>query len=157
MIEILILQALARQALADYTQAISALQQALALAESEGYVRVFLDEGRPMAALLRRAASSGVAEVYIGRLLTAFETTRPRGQFHPSPPIDAQPLVEPLSPREIEVMQLIAVGDSNHEIAQRLFISVHTVKKHVTNIFGKLGVTSRTQAVARARELGLVE
>ena len=108
-----------------------------------------------MAALLRRAAAAGVASDYVARLVAACDTA-PTTDLKPET-LKSETLIEPLSPRELEVIQLIATGASNPEISQELFISVNTVKKHITNIFGKLGATSRTQAVARARQLGLVK
>ncbi len=154
-IEILALQALALQAAGDRAGAFAALDRALTLAEPEGYVRTFVDEGPPMAALLsqileaqrkgRHALSQGMAGHYASRLLTAFRE-----------PAAVSPLVEPLTPRELEVLRLIAYGLKNQEIADRLVISVATVKRHITNIYGKLGVGRRVQAVARAQELGLL-
>jgi LuxR family maltose regulon positive regulatory protein len=154
-IEILVLQALALDARGETQAALDVLQRALVLAEPEGYVRTFADEGRPMTALLRQAAASGVASGYIAKLVAACGTT-PATDLKPAT-LKPDTLIEPLSPRELEVIQLVATGASNPDISQQLFISVNTVKKHITNIFGKLGVTSRTQAVARARQLGLVE
>jgi LuxR family maltose regulon positive regulatory protein len=151
-IEALILQALAHRVQGDTSQAIAALDRSLVLAEPEGYVRIFLDEGAPMAALLRQSQAYSTAPQYGGRLLSLFN--KGYQEMSSSPPV--QQVIEPLTPRQIEVLQLIAAGDSNPEIAQKLFIAVNTVKKHITNIFGKLGVTSRTQAVARARELELL-
>jgi LuxR family maltose regulon positive regulatory protein len=144
-IEILVLQALARQACGDTAGALATLKRALVLGEPEGYVRSFVDESTPMATLLRRALSQGIAPHYVSRLLAAFEE-----------PAVAQPLVELLTPRELEVLRLIAAGLRNQEIADQLIISVATVKRHITNIYGKLGVSHRTQAVARAQELDLV-
>jgi LuxR family maltose regulon positive regulatory protein len=149
-IEMLVLQALALDARGETEPAMGVLRRALALAEPEGYIRIFADEGRPMAALLRRAAASGVTPDYAAKLAAACDVA-------PTPGLKPETLIEPLSPRELEVIQLIATGTSNPEISRKLFISVNTVKKHITNIFGKLGVTSRTQAVARARQLRLVE
>ena len=144
-IEILALQALARQACGDAAGALAALQRALVLGEPEGYVRSFVDESTPMATLLRRALSRGMAPHYVRRLLAAF-----------AEPTVEQPLIEPLTRRELEVLRLIAAGLRNQEIADQLVISLATVKRHITNIYGKLGVSHRTQAVARAQELDLV-
>jgi LuxR family maltose regulon positive regulatory protein len=130
------------------------LGRALSLGEPEGYVRTFVDEDAPMAALLRQAVSRGIARHYAGELLAAFE---PGIGDIPLPPQPSAPLLaEPLSEREIEVLQLIAAGLSNREIAQKLFIAVGTVKTHINNLYGKLEVHSRTQAIARARELRLL-
>jgi LuxR family maltose regulon positive regulatory protein len=152
-IEVLILQAMALQALDDTDQALATLQQALTLAEPEGHVRVFVDEGTPMARLLYEAAARGIAPDYIGKLLAAFEA--PEYGDRGVPP-HTQPLIEPLSERELEVLQLIAEGLSNRQIAQSLFISPNTVRVHTSNIYGKLGVSSRTQAVAKAKGLGIL-
>jgi len=161
-IEILLLQALAHAALGDIPSALAPLERALTLAEPEGYVRLFADERAPMACLLTEAAARGIKPDYIPRLLAAFEAGEPKGEPNPPPPVSptpapsAQPLIEPLSEREIEVLHLIAQGLSNRAIADRLFIALSTVKGHNRVIFGKLQVQRRTEAVARARELGLL-
>jgi LuxR family maltose regulon positive regulatory protein len=163
------LQALAHAALGDTSLAFAALERALSLAESEGYVRVFVDEGEPMESLVAeyrlQMARRGRGEfetliAYVDRLLVAFsgdgpstEGDRPdRSLAVTHPPL----WVEALSEREQEVLRLIAEGYSNQEIADRLVIAVSTVKTHVNRVFGKLGVESRTQAVARARKLNLL-
>jgi LuxR family maltose regulon positive regulatory protein len=154
LIEILILQALAHQAGGDIARALSKLKPALALAEPEGYVRTFVDEGEPMARLLYEAASQGIAPKYAGQLLAAFEEAKtatdvPESRLH-------QPeMIEALSEREVQVLHLLAEGLSNREIAERLFVSLSTVKGHTANIYGKLAVNNRTQAVVKARLLGL--
>ena len=111
-----------------------------------------------MAHLLREAAARGVMPDYAHKLLAAFEAEGHKGEdrsyLPPAPP--AQPLIEPLSQRELEVLQLIAEGLTNPEIASRLFLSVHTIKVHAHNIYGKLGVHNRTQAVTKARALGIL-
>ncbi len=155
-VEILVLQALAFQAQGRRDQALEVLQRALTLAEPEGYVRIFLDEGQPMARLLYAAAASGIAAAYAGQLLAEFTAEEP-GLSPALAHVSAEILVEPLSKREREVMALIAVGQSNAEIAQSLFISVGTVKNHAKNIYSKLNVHSRAQAIARARELDLLD
>ena len=149
-IEILVLQALAYQAQNRLADALKTLERALVLAEPEGYIRVFLDEGQPMARLLYKAAERQISPEYTGRLLAAFPAREPiqRRQVQ---------MVDPLSEREMEVMQLIAGGDTNAEIAQALYITVGTVKNHVKNVYSKLNVHSRAQAIARARDLGLIE
>jgi LuxR family maltose regulon positive regulatory protein len=155
-IEILALQALAHNAMSDITQAEAALQRALALAEPEGFVRTFLDEGPPMARLLYEALSRGMAADYARRLLAAFPVAETH-QVEPFERESAQPdLIEPLSERELEVLGLIAEGLTNPEIAARLFLSLNTVKAHTRNIYGKLGVHNRTEAAARARALGVL-
>lgn len=147
-IKILALQALGYEARGDEARAVVALERSLKLAEPEGYVRTFLDEGTPMAALLRRAMANGVLPGYASRLLEAFGSPTER------PP--AGPLSEPLSERELEVLRLVAAGMSNAEISRTLFVALSTVKKHINNVYRKLGVNSRTRAVARARELNLL-
>lgn len=151
-IEILALQALALQGQGDILPAVTALERALSLAEPEGYVRVFVDEGPSMAPLLYEAAARGIAPQYTGRLLAALPAAEPASKFQKLP----VEMVEPLSERELEVLQLIAEGLSNQEVAQRLFITLGTVKWHTSNIYGKLGVKNRTQAVAQARALGIL-
>lgn len=162
-IEMFILRALALQALGNLHGAVDVLEQALLLAEPEGYIRVFVDEGTPLADLLRLAHTRRSAAGYVERLLSAY-TSENTDQHAPSaameppstPSSELLPLVEPLSNREVEVLRLIATGKSNAEIAHMLVIAVSTVKTHTNTIFGKLGVSSRTQAVARARELYLL-
>ena len=150
-IEILILQALAFQTLGRIEQALTALERAISIAEPGGYVRIFVAKGALMAKLLQKAAAHGVAAGYVSKLLAAFGKAAPPLLPHPSPP-----LIEPLSKRELEVLRLVAAGLSNREIAAELFLAVGTVKKYTSNIYGKLNVRQRTQAVARARELGLL-
>ena len=147
---ILLLQALAFQMMGDGDQALAALERALSLAEPEGYVRTFIDEGEPMARLLRRALAKGIAPSYVRKLLAACSESAPAA------PSVTQGLVEPLTERELEVLHQLAAGLSNQEIARELVIALSTVKSHVNHIYGKLGVKSRTQAVARAHELDLV-
>jgi LuxR family maltose regulon positive regulatory protein len=148
-IEGLILLAVAQSKL-DILQAIQSLQQALTLAEPEGYIRSFVDGGEALVDLLRRVAAQERAPDYIHKLLRAFT------RKEEAPALGSQPLVEPLSERELEVLRLIASGRSNQEIAQALMIGVSTVKWHINNIYSKLGVRSRTQALVRARELNLL-
>jgi LuxR family maltose regulon positive regulatory protein len=146
LIEILILQSITASAQNRANEALSALEQALSLAEPEGFVRIFVDEGKPLIELLRGAVVQGIQVSYALHLLHAF------GEVAAIP----QPLIVPLSERELEILRRIAAGYSNQEIAQDLVIAVSTVKKHVNNVYGKLGVGSRTRAVAKARELGLL-
>ncbi|MCB0211464.1 MAG: AAA family ATPase [Anaerolineae bacterium] len=146
LIEILILQAITFTARKRSREALSALMQALDLAEPEAFVRIFLDEGRPMIDLLRQAVAQGVHTTYTLPLLNALgEATTA-----------AQPLVEPLSEREMEVLRRVAAGYSNKEIAEELIVTISTVKRHISNIYGKLEAGSRTQAVVKARELKLL-
>jgi LuxR family maltose regulon positive regulatory protein len=163
-LEILILKALTYQDQRNPAPALVALASALELAEPEGYIRTFVDEGPAMAALLRKRRATQSRETdYVDRLLEAFEHGEApiepasshdhhRSVSQPMP----QPLIEPLSEREREVLELMATGASNQEIAETLIIAVNTVKRHARNIFDKLGVENRTQAVARARALGLL-
>ena len=186
-IEALTLQACVLKTLGDQEAALNVLIKALALAEPEGFVRVFVDEGKAMKSLIadcRLMIENGSATLderlnllpYIDRLLTAFPSIAPQttpleseipqgrdavqNQQHLHRAADAVPvspiLVEPLTPRELEILHLIAAGDSNRMIAEKLVITVSAVKKHTSNIFGKLNVNSRTQAVARARQIGLL-
>ena len=152
-IEILVLQALALAAAGDIPTALKSLARALTLAEPEGYVRIFVDEGRPMAALLSDAAARGMMPDYTGKLLAAFGP-----QILPPDADPAQPVseVDPLSARELELLRLVAQGLSNQEIGERLFLALDTVKGHNRRIYAKLQVQRRTEAVARARELGLI-
>jgi LuxR family maltose regulon positive regulatory protein len=155
-IEILVLQALAHEAQGDSSTALVPLERALSLAEPEGYVRIFVDEGLPMARLLYEALSQGVESDYIRRLLAAFPVAESE-QTASSPMRGSKSeLVEPLSERELEVLQLIAEGLTNQEVATRLYLSLHTVKVHARNIFTKLAVKNRAQAVARGRALGIL-
>jgi LuxR family maltose regulon positive regulatory protein len=158
LIEILALQALALWAGQEKERAVRILAGALALAEPEGYVRTFVDEGPEMAELLSEALEARqrgrldppVPPYYLRKLLAATERDA-TGRARP-----ATDLPEPLSERELEVLALIAAGKSNRRIATELFVSVGTVKTHLNNAYRKLGVHSRTQAVARARELNLI-
>jgi LuxR family maltose regulon positive regulatory protein len=154
-IEILLLQALAYHAQGDLPAALLALQHALALAEPQGYVRMFLDEGLRMMQLLREASAREIIPEYTDKLLTAFEAEPWRSEDKPdlSHP---QPLITLLSERELDVLHLIALGLSNQEIGRRLFLALDTVKGHNRRIFNKLQVQRRTEAIARARELGLI-
>ena len=154
-IEILVLQALANHLQGDIPAALKPLQQALTLAEPEGYVRMFVDEGSPMAQLLLEADSRGIMPDYTGKLLAAFEAEKRKGEDKPDLP-PGQPLIDPLSQRELKILQLIAQGLSNREIGERLFLALDTIKGNNRKIFDKLQVQSRTEAIARARELGLL-
>jgi LuxR family maltose regulon positive regulatory protein len=150
LIETLVLRALAFQGKNDFAQALVSLEQALHLAQPEGYIRVFVNEGGLMAELLRRAGTLGIEAQFVARLLSEFE------QITESLDEAFQPLIEPLSNRELEVLHLLGDGLSNSEIANKLTITVGTVKAHTASIYRKLNVNSRTRAVARARELNLL-
>ena len=157
------LEVLAHHAAGDRTAALRALAEALALGAPEGYVRVFLDEGAPVGALLRELAGGrrleqlgvrAVPRTFLSGLIEAFDR---HGAGARSPQRGAVPgMAAPLSTREHEVLTLMASGLPNRAIAEKLFITVDTVKRHVTHVFEKLGVANRTQAVARGRELGLL-
>lgn len=149
-IELLILKALAHRVKGDIPQALKSLERALSLAQPEGYVRLFLDEGAPMAELLRHAGSHGIAPKYVAKLLSEFN--KDAG----ATPAAQQPLIEPLTERELEVLCLMADGLTNQLIAKKLVVAMGTVKAHTASLYRKLDVTNRTQAVARARELGLL-
>ncbi|MBW2367169.1 MAG: hypothetical protein JRH15_04720 [Deltaproteobacteria bacterium] len=152
LIQIYILKALAKQACREKTAAVSELEKALDLAEPGGFIRLFLDEGPPMLTLLKRAGSQGIQLDYIGRLLKQFGGVGEKIEKKNAPP----QLIEPLTDRELQILRLVAVGLSNNDIANELFLAVGTVKKHLYNIFGKLDANNRTQAVARARELAIL-
>jgi LuxR family maltose regulon positive regulatory protein len=150
LIEILVLQAGALQAEGKDDQALSTLGRALFLAEPEGYVRTFFDEGEPVVRLLRQALTQGIAPHYVSKLLADF------GESAQATPPAAQALIEPLTERELEVLHLIATGLSNREIAQELVVAVSTVKTHINHIYGKLDVKSRIKAVTKAQALDLL-
>jgi LuxR family maltose regulon positive regulatory protein len=157
----MVLQAVAHHAHGEKDKAAQLLGEALALAKPGGFMRIFVDEGAPMAQLLSEAAAHGIMRDYVVKLLTAFQDTKDdegplRATELSSSVIRPSSLVEPLSQRELKILHLIAQGLSNHEISERLFLALSTVKGHNRNIFDKLQVQSRTEAVARARELGLL-
>jgi LuxR family transcriptional regulator, maltose regulon positive regulatory protein len=163
-IEIGALRALALAACGDQDAALDAVARALTLGCPQGYVRVFADESAPMAALLarlvtaqqdQRAPDRGIDAGYLAALLRACgqgDAVPPRKRADAAPP----GMTEPLTGRELEVLRLIAAGRSNQRIARELFVSLDTVKKHVTHVLGKLGAANRTEAAARARQLGLI-
>jgi LuxR family maltose regulon positive regulatory protein len=176
-IELLLLQALVCQAQNDNVAALAWLQRSLTLAEPEGYIRTFVDEGEPLRQLLAKCAAHLTQQAgadrrlhdrllpYLQRLLAAFPAARqdsgqivweaPKGAPR-HPPLATRHLIEPLTEREVAVLHLIVAGLSNREIAEQLIIAEGTVKKYTHNIFGKLGVQRRAQAIARAAELGLL-
>ena len=147
-IEILMLRSLAQQALGDVPAALACLERAVTLGEPEGYVRVFVNEGPPMASLLGMAAKRGIARNYVRRLLAAAS-----GTGHERPV--KQALIEPLSERELDVLRLLGTELDGPAIARELSVSLNTMRTHTKNIYAKLGVTSRRAAVRRAEELDL--
>ncbi|MFN2284532.1 MAG: LuxR C-terminal-related transcriptional regulator, partial [Anaerolineae bacterium] len=155
-IECLALLALAQSVQSQPQAALSTLQRALVLATPEGYIRLFVDMGQPMQTLLRRLnTNSSDLNTYVESLLAAFSRTQPG--IAPKPTTyTPQPLIEPLSERELELLHLIATGMTNRAIAKKLVVSVNTVKTHAHNIYSKLGVGNRTEAVAKARALDLI-
>jgi LuxR family maltose regulon positive regulatory protein len=163
-LKVMVLQAVALYTNGEKDKAVQLLFDALALAEPGGLIRIVVDEGTLMPQLLTEAATHGMMPDYIGTLLAAFEADKPakpksedKSYLPPAAPAaSAQPLIEPLSQRELEILQLITRGLSNHEISERLFLALSTVKGHNRIIFGKLQVQRRTEAVARAQELGLL-
>jgi LuxR family maltose regulon positive regulatory protein len=157
-IESWVLRALALQAQGNEDQALSTLERALTLGEPEGYVRTFIDEGPQMGQLLRRAVVQGISVDYAGRLLGALEEEATVAATPPAISEGARPpLVEPLSPRETEVLRLLTTHLSHAEMAEELVVSVNTVRSHIKSIYGKLDVHSRMEAVKRARKLSLLD
>jgi len=154
LLEAFILQALVWHKRGDFPKAVDRLQDALARAEPEGYIRIFMDFDEPMRALLKTATSS-INDLtlvsYARKLLAAF------GDEPGRPQLKEQPIIAPLSERELEVLRLVAAGRSNQEIANELVIALGTVKRHIFNIYNKLDVKNRTECVARARVLHLLD
>ncbi len=171
-LKVMVLQAVALHTHGEEDQATQLLDETLALAEPGGFVRLFIDKGLPMAELLGRIAKraeGGRMKIYIHKLLLAFETNEGgsmsnesginpiSSSLHPSrEALIPQPLVEPLSQRELEILQLLAQGLSNREISERLFLALDTVKGHNRRIYGKLQVQRRTEAIAKARSLHIL-
>ncbi|MEZ4711263.1 MAG: LuxR C-terminal-related transcriptional regulator [Caldilineaceae bacterium] len=154
-IEILLLLALVDEAREDVAAALVPLERALTLAEPEGYVRIFLDEGPAMAGLLEAAAKQGIAPHYLQQLLAAFGQTDGRIPIK-QPVVTQQPaIIEPLSDRELDVLRLLSTELSGPEIARELMVSLNTMRTHTKNIYSKLGVNNRRAAVRRAEELDM--
>ncbi len=157
-LKVLALQALALHAKGREDEALRLLVETMELAEGGGFIRLFLDEGAPMAKLLSVAAARGMMPAYAGRLLTAFAAEKQvrESALAESASSLSPALTEPLSRRELEVLRLLAEGLSNQEIGERLFLALDTIKGHNRRIFEKLEVKRRTEAIARGRELGLL-
>jgi LuxR family transcriptional regulator, maltose regulon positive regulatory protein len=155
LLNILVLLAVALHAHGETDRAVQQLGIALKMAEPGGFIRTFIDEGKPMQRLLFEAAALGIMPDYTSQLLAVFDSRDNLPELKAAPR-EAQPLIEPLSSREMEVLRLISLGLSNREISERLFLALSTVKGHSRIIFDKLQVERRTEAVARARELGLL-
>jgi LuxR family maltose regulon positive regulatory protein len=148
-LEARILEALAYETAGDREAALDALRQAVEIGAPGGFVQVFVDAGDPLATLLRELVAQGLGGPHAVRLIAAFR----------SPPgLDVRDggLVEPLTPREVEILRLVAAGMRNLEIADCLVISIATVKRHIANAYGKLGVGHRTEAVAKMADLDLL-
>jgi LuxR family maltose regulon positive regulatory protein len=155
LIHLLALQAIALDVSGDRIQARSSIREALALGEPESYIWTWLNIGPEIAPLLRDAkADSDTPQKLLPYLDTLLETCQT--EFGESTQSQPSELVDPLTPRELEIMRLISKGHSNPEIASVLVVTINTIKKHTSNIYGKLGVRSRTQAIARARKLNLL-
>ncbi len=148
-IEVVVLQALVHQTRGNLEAAVATLEKALTLSESEGYVRLYLDEGPALAALLRAASKSGIAPGYVRRLLAAFAMDAEGQPGQPG-------AVDPLSARELDVLRLLGTDLEGPEIARALYVTLNTLRTHTRNIYAKLGVNNRRTAVRKAGELGLL-
>jgi LuxR family maltose regulon positive regulatory protein len=153
-IEIEILRALCYQKQDNRKKALASLQAALSLAKPGGYVRIFVDEGEAMRRLLILAAARGIEAAYSGQLLAAYTAEKIEGADPTSP--DQSGMAEPLSARELQVLKLLASSLTSTEIGQELFITANTARFHIKNIYSKLDVHRRSEAVARARALELI-
>jgi LuxR family maltose regulon positive regulatory protein len=151
-----ILVALAFSAQGDLNRALAHLEKALAIGEPEDFIRIFIDEGDKMAQLLYQALQAKIAPEYVQRIMNSFAIDESYPSAAGKSSTRQSSLIEPLSEREIEVLELIAKGLTNQVIADRLVLSLHTVKAHTRNIYGKLDVHNRTQAADRARSLGIL-
>jgi LuxR family maltose regulon positive regulatory protein len=153
-VELLILQGIALQAQGEIGLAMAALKRALSLAEPEGYVRIFIDEGEAMEKLLRQATARGFAVGYVGKLLAALDEETIGSQRRSG--VIPKFMVEPLSERELQVLRLLTTHLSSTDIAGELIISVNTVRSHIKHIYSKLNVHNRREAIIRAKELDLI-
>jgi len=161
LIEIMMLKALGLQSLGKMEQAWDSLAESLALAEPQGYARIFLDEGLPMQQMIAKwlsAADANSLRKYASQILIQFESepNPAAAKSEKTSLASEQLLIEPLSRRELEVLELIALGKTNQEVAQQLVVSRGTIKAHAASIYRKLDVSNRTEAVARARLLGIL-
>ena len=154
-LKVMVLQAVVFYAHGEKDKAMQLLGDALALAEPGGFIRIFVDEGKPMAQLLREATSKRIMPDYVSKLLAAFEAEKRKNEGKPDLH-HAQPLIEPLSERELEVLKLLRSEISGPEIAHKLMVSLSTMRTHTQNIYVKLGVNNRQAAVRRAEELDLL-
>jgi LuxR family maltose regulon positive regulatory protein len=159
-IQVLLIQAIIYHTRGDMNQALLVLGRALSLAEQGGYIRIFIDEGEPMAKLLREFSNqpSDISREYLDSLLAAFDDGQMPEHLTKFAEriVQQDELVEPLSERELDVLRLLSAGLSYREIAEELHISINTVKAHAKNIYSKLGVHGRMQAAQRAKELNLL-
>jgi LuxR family maltose regulon positive regulatory protein len=162
-IDVLALQALLNDARGEDSAALEKLSQALDLAEPGGFIRSFVDLGSPMADLLKQLMKQDVATGYIRQILAAFKEDEHRSKDSESDhltaqssPLSTQPLADPLTNRELDVLELLSQRLQNKEIAAKLFISPETVKKHLNNIYGKLSVSDRHEAVEKAKKIGIL-
>jgi ATP/maltotriose-dependent transcriptional regulator MalT len=149
----------ARGEAGDIERALNDLGRALEMAEPEGYLRLFVNEGAPMSHLLEAARRRGIRPAYVSRLLAAFPSSPPETGMATPPqgrPDLTEPLAETLTAREVEVLYLISEGLSYEEVAKRLVVSLNTVRFHVKSIYGKLSVEKRSAAIDKARALGLL-
>jgi len=150
-IEILVLQSLALQAQGQNEAAMTSLEKALSLAEPEGYIRTFIDEGKAMEELLHQASSPDIAKNYVNKLLVAFEPVTTKEQK-----VTTQWLIEPLTVRELQVLRMLETELSGPEISHELLVSLNTMRTHTKNIYSKLDVSNRRAAIHRAEELNLI-